>query len=174
MALKSRIPIPKLYKTKKLEINGQEIEIRGYRFIDEEFVVPLRQAAYDLSTISKKMEDATGKTIHEIVDSEDESDNKYTLKQVEQVGEVGKEIEALRGQTEELQYKLAQRGLKRFYYDGTTEELDDLPDIDIDIEDAALIANTMISLTSSRQVKGKKGKKQKGPASKENSKPSEK
>ncbi len=166
----TEIKIPKLYKTQIVNIEGTDVEIRGYRFIDNEIIVLIRQLTHDLAKLKRKTD--------KLVTDETKKDAEYTDEEYDKIQESWKELERLRTDLEGLQYKLAQRGLKRAFYTDpkknyTSEELDELPDIEIDIEDAQEIAGIMMDIKAPKTGnKGDTKKQEKSQPSKKSSKTS--
>jgi hypothetical protein len=169
MAKKAPIKIPKLYPTQKIEIEGNTIEIRGYKPIDKPYVISIQHIQKQIRPIMKKVGELQSE-IEEI--SRDEKGNQLSDKELKDLGvfdriyEISDEIQDSTLEVEEITsklvdgdsdtdkmdgpaYHLAQRGVKRFYYPNLSSgELDEMDDIDIGRYYASLIANTMISLAN--------------------------
>jgi hypothetical protein len=133
--------IPRLFKTETIEIEGNKIELRGTRPIDSEYTVPLEKARNKLISMSIK--------INQIVQDKNE-DKDYSDDDIKKLNDLNNQVVELRPELNELQHKIAQRGLKRFYFPEVkdTEEIDKIEDIPVDSDTAILIANTMMELDS--------------------------
>lgn len=170
--MKAPIKIPKLYPTETIEIEGNKIELRGYKAADRPYVILVETIRKDLTPLLKELGD-----IERELESlrADDTGKKYSDEELEEMGALDKVFE-LTNTIVDLQLKmdeigskliygepnpededemngpgyiLAQRGLKRFYYPNTpTSELDEIEDIEIARQHIMLIANTMISLSN--------------------------
>jgi hypothetical protein len=135
------VDVSKFYKTEKIEINGEELEIRAYRVGDGPLVADLLANQFEMEELAEK----------------DDSREKTT------------KISRLRVEQEELSGILGQRGLKRSLNPEMrklhVEDLDMEEDIEIDPEHLVLIAWTMIWLgippVTKADDKKKKGMKKK-------------
>lgn len=168
---KSPIKIPKLYPTETVEIEGNKIELRGYKAADRPYVILIETIQKEMPRILTEM----GKLQSEYESIALKNDGKkFTDEELEKDGtlepvlelasklsdlklkmdEVGDRLiygenESDEDEMEGPGYLLAQRGLKRFFYPGqTTSEIDKLPDIEIARQHVMLVANTMISLSN--------------------------
>jgi len=166
---KPGMKIPKLYPTETIEIEGNKIELRGYKAADRPYVIFIEKIQMDMNPLLKEVgkfqseilsliEDDEG---HQFTDEELEANG--TLEKVLQIteevnkvklkiDEVGDRLIFGDSETDEMEgpgYLLAQRGLKRFFYPGqTSSELDTIEDIEIARQHVMLVANTMISLSN--------------------------
>ena len=175
------------FKTKKLRIGDQEIEIEGYHVIDSEYVIPLiekRNEAYEIGTeyqqFIEKIEKKKGKNI--------------TPEDARQIKKMKDRIDKLLVEVSQISYPLAQRGIKRALYKNTkeykeaekenktTEYIDKLPDIELPPYAVTEIVNTMLELGNpdligvpsedernlqQKKRRGKQAKKRSGSSSKD-------
>lgn len=159
------VKIPQLFKTEIITINGTDITLKGYRVIDNELVVPILKKRNEVTKYAISLNRLTQLNEAEL----DESELKEAIQIKDKLDEITAEVR-------ELSNDLAQRGLKRFFYQDEeeykeaekdnklTSYLDSLPDIEIDPDNATTICNVMISLGSPTEElkdagKGKPGKK---------------
>lgn len=159
------VKIPRLFKTKTIKINDEEIELKGYRVIDNELVVPILHKRNEVTKYAIALNGLTKK-----------SDEELSEEDLEKAIEMKDQLDSITAEVRVLSNDLAQRGLKRFYYkdepeykeaekdNNLTEYIDSLPDIEIDPDSATLIVNEMIALGSPTEAikeagKGKPNKK---------------
>jgi hypothetical protein len=137
------VDVSKFYKTEKIDINGEELEIRAYRVGDGPLVADILEAQFKLEDIESKLErDKEGK----LIDTPEGLAERFRL----------------RTRQEDMAGILGQRGLKRSINPDFrllhSEDLDLEEDIEIDPEYLLLIAWTMIKLGMPTGVGKKKGK----------------
>lgn len=158
--------IPRLYKTQTTTIEGNEIELKGYRLVDNEYIVPLQEARNQLSKKSIELNKIAGNY---------QEDEPVKSEDLEKMTQIADEIDQLKPEVEELNHRIAQRGLKRFYYPEVkeTDEIDALEDIEIDPENEILITNIMLNIGTPTTPGKESGKgKQRKKAEKKSSKAS--
>ncbi len=165
------VKIPRLFRSKTINVEGEDIELRAYKVIDNEYVIPLQKKRNEIITLSLRLfklshkEDGTierevdGETI-EVPKTVDKTAFDYTEEDFNEVTRINNELDDLKEKVDQYSAKIAQRGLKRFYYkdepeykearrdNQLTEYIDSLPDIPVDFDNQRLIANTMIELGS--------------------------
>jgi hypothetical protein len=131
--------IPRLFKTETIEIEGNEIELRGTRAIDSEYTVALEKKSNEINGMITKVNR---------FNKNKKEDADYTDKEIEGIISLLDRISELKPEIIEIQNKIAQRGLKRFYFPEIkdTGKIDEVPDIEIDTDTAVLIVNTMIGI----------------------------
>ncbi len=137
------VKIPKLYRTKIVEIDvGEdepvEIEVRGYRPVDIEIAAKLQSLRNQLPALFNKLKvfrELQAKLIKEAQKqstdkpiSEDEleekfidsvlqiDDNDFTEEELQELENSKAEVDRIQREIEEYGSILGQRGLKRFYY----------------------------------------------------------
>ena len=166
---KSPIKIPKLYPTETVEIEGNKIELKGYKAADRPYVILIEKIQGDIHSILRKITELQSEITPLMHDEEGNLRSDEDLKKdgtLDRVYEITDKANALQPEVNEVtdrlifgdsesdemegpSYLLAQRGLKRFFYPGqTTSEIDELPDIEIARQHVMLVANTMISLSN--------------------------
>lgn len=139
------LTIPELYPTETIEIAGHEIKLKGYKVEDKEFEIQIRH----LRNEAIQIQIATNKIIR---DKEDKikPDQDLTEEELEKLGQLHNKLDDIADQMDEVCMLLAQRGLKRFYYDEdkTAEELDEIKNISLPPGYAKMIADKMIILSN--------------------------
>lgn len=137
------VKIPKLYRTKTIEIDvGEEepieIEVRGYRPVDIEIAAKLQSLRNELPALFNKLKvfrELQNKLIKEAQKqpadkplSEEElgdkfidgvlqiQDNEFTEEELQELENSKSEVDRINREIEEYASILGQRGLKRFYY----------------------------------------------------------
>ena len=174
--MNTEIEIPKLYRTETLEINGNKVEIKGYRGNDyiqarvlERQMIKINKLQMKLTKLSSdrlKENEAQGneeKEVKETKDEEEEEEIKINWKDndIENLATLNEQMLDIRNDIEDIIYKLAQRGLKRFYYPGlSTKEIDNLEDIEVDEVTITEVHKAMARLSN---IPGKKAKKEEKP-----------
>lgn len=143
------VNIPQLFRTKKIKILEEEIELKGYRVIDNELVVALQHKRNETNLLAVSLNQLANKKESEI-----------TEKDLKEIKNLSDDIDNVMKDIKEISYDLAQRGLKRFYYkdepgfkeaekdNKLTEYLDSLENIEIDYDTANMVCNTMVELGS--------------------------
>lgn len=157
--MNTEIEIPKLYRTETLDINGNKVEIKGYRGNDYAHVRTLEKIGTRVSELSIKLNRlTTNKT-------EDTTDSDWSKDELKELNKLQNEMIDIKADMQKIVYILAQRGIKRFYYPGlNTGEIDKKPDIEVDEVDITRIHQVMAKISSDNpdfkgDVKGKAGKK---------------
>jgi hypothetical protein len=170
--VKAPIKIPKLYPTETISIEGNNIELRGYKAAERPYVILIETIQKEMPPLLTHI-GGIEKEIQSL--TQDEEGNRYSDEELESMGALDKVLnltnkitdiklridevsdKLIYGETnpenpDEMSgpgYLLAQRGLKRFYYPNmSTTELDEIEDIEIARQHVMLIANTMISLSN--------------------------
>lgn len=142
----NKIP-DQLYRTKELTLgNGEKVQIKGHRGGDYPLLKKLSKVERDAMKLSIKLSQLTttqndeGLTINKL-------DSDLTDKEIDQLLDLRAKIEDLQDETRPLINKLAQRGVKRFYYPGKkTEEIDKIEDIELNMGEALSIHQAMNEL----------------------------
>lgn len=153
---KSPIKIPKLYRTETIEIEGNKIEISGYKPADKEYEIAIRHIRKEVADLQKETNEITLKEDGSLKDDSEVSEEE--LNRVQEIYQKIIEIQDAmiygdpdrenKDRMEGPIGKLAQRGLKRFYYPNkTSSELDEINDIDIGEEYITMISSIMIALS---------------------------
>lgn len=139
------------FKTKKLQIGDQEVEIEGYHVIDSEYVIPLvekRNEAYEIGAEYQQFIEKIGK----------KKDKEITPEDAKKIKKIKDKIDKLLVEVSQISYPLAQRGIKRALYKNTkeykeaekenkaTEYIDKLPNIELPPYAVTEIVNTMLEL----------------------------
>jgi hypothetical protein len=155
------VDVSKFYKTEKIEINGEELEIRAYRVGDGPLVADILEAQFKLEELEGKLEkDERGV----FIDTPEGLAERFRLRTKE----------------EDLAGVLGQRGLKRALDPENrtlqVDELDLVEDIEMDPQHLLTIAWTMIRVgmpTSTPGAGKKKPRKRKSGIKKNSSTASE-
>ena len=164
----TEIKIPKLFKTETININGHDVEIKGLRGNDYALTLLLDKIQNRIAVLSIKLNKLTkGK----------ENDFDYSDEEFAEFLELKEKIEDIKEkEVRPLIEKLGQRGIKRaFYPDLNTDEIDKIPDNELDPITVRTVFNLMnqISYSSSKpSEEGDDTKKESSP-SKKKSKTSE-
>lgn len=191
--------IPKFYRYKDYHIidiegNSQKIEIRGYRPIDLPYVLKIQQLQDELpqllskATIFKGLIDSLMKNVGENQEVTEENieeklveklskmdDSSYSEEDLKQLKLASDEVRKVENELMKYSALLAQRGLKRFYYQDEqdykdaaeknklADYLDKLPDVEVDMDHLKNIAILMMRLGAPTRPLGMndKGKPQK-------------
>lgn len=134
--VKSPIKIPKLYPTETVEIEGNKIELRGYKAGDRPYVILIEQIQLDMNPILKEIGEFQVEIMALI---QDDTGKQFTDEELKEAGtldrvlEITDQVNALKLKVDEVSdrlifgdsesdemegpgYLLAQRGLKRFFY----------------------------------------------------------
>ncbi|MCQ8904376.1 MAG: hypothetical protein NQU45_01470 [Methanothermobacter sp.] len=137
------------FKKKKLDLNGTEVEIEGYRVIDSEYVIPLIEKRNEALEIG-----ATYQRFIEKIEKKKE----ISKEDAKKIKELKDKIDKLTVEVSKVSYPLAQRGIKRALYKNTqeyreaeshgnlTEYLDSLPDVELAPYMVTEIVNIMLEL----------------------------
>lgn len=137
------------FKKKKLDLNGTQVEIEGYRVIDSEYVIPLIEKRNEALEIG-----ATYQRFIEKIEKKKE----ISKEDAKKIKELKDKIDKLTVEVSKISYPLAQRGIKRALYKNTqeyreaesqgslTEYLDSLPDVELAPYMVTEIVNTMLEL----------------------------
>jgi len=150
--VRARIKIPQLCPTEKIKIEGNKIELRGYKAADKEFEIAVKHLRNEAMIVQGKLNRIIRTEEGEIKPDKDFTEEEFQdlIKLYDEIDEIANQM--LYDENGEMKGPLAllaQRGLKRFYYPGkTSSELDEIEDIEITEGDAKLIGNTMISLAN--------------------------
>lgn len=168
---KPQIKIPKLYPTETIEIEGNKIELRGYKPSDRPLAILIETIQQDMNPIIREVGKLQTELTSLTIDEDGKELNDEELREsgkLDRVYELTDEANTLTLKINEISdrliygdlenpsdemegpgYLLAQRGLKRFYFPGViSSELDEIEDIEIARQHVMLIANTMISLSN--------------------------
>jgi hypothetical protein len=171
--IKPRIKIPKLVPKEIIEIEGNKIELNGYKPYDYPLVLSieaihkenLRPLLKKVGEMEREIQDiAVDKEGNTIPDEELKKNGKYDriidisdeilismdkLKEIEDVLIYGNDEDVSMDEMKGPASILTQRGLKRFYYsqDMEPQELDAIPDIEIGRKYIIPITNTIIELS---------------------------
>lgn len=137
--------IPELYPTETIKIADHEIKLKGYKVEDKEFEIQIRH----LRNQAIQIQIATNKIIRDD-ENQIRPDKDLTDKDLEKLAELHNKIDDIADHMDEACMLLAQRGLKRYYYDEelTATELDKLEDIKLPPGYAKMIADKMIILSN--------------------------
>ncbi len=187
------VDIPKLFRTKTIELNENKIELRGFRgsdYVHVDMMDDIRNKHLRLEGMINRLitaRDENGKVIYdEFTDSESikqqvpkiMADADLTDSEIEELHKLTDQTLKLTKDFRDIRSKVAQRGIKRFYYpELNTDELDNVEDIELDEIDESTIYNAMNSVSRKRRqtpsAEDGKGKQEKGKPSKKESKTSE-
>jgi hypothetical protein len=121
-----------LYRTKDVNLGGNTVvQIKGHRGSDFAILKALNKVESKTMKLTIKLNQVTtekdkdGNLVNKL-------DSELDDKEIEELLNLREQIEDLQGEARPLIHKLAQRGLKRYFYpDLTTKELDEKPDIEI-------------------------------------------
>jgi hypothetical protein len=130
----TEVKIPTLFATKTVDINGTEIELKGFRGNDYAILRSLQKCYNQTMGIQVKVDKIfNGRKVAELND-----------KEVKEIIQLRNEIEDLNKYTVPFVNRLGQRGLKRSYYPKLEgDELDKIPDIEIEDSFLKLVYKTM-------------------------------
>ena len=186
------VTIPKLFREQTIELNGNEIKLRGFRgsdYVHVDMMDEIRNKHIRIEGMINRLVTATdenGQVIYdEFIDSTGikqrvpkiMADTDLTDSEIEELHKLTDETLKLTKDFRDIRSKVAQRGIKRFYYQElNTDELDKVEDIELDEIDESTIYNTMNSVSRKRRqpsAEDGKGKQGKGKPSKKESKTSE-
>lgn len=145
------------FKTETLNLNGVDVEIEGYRVVDNEYVLPLIEKRNEIYKLGLDYNQLYQNLLEKGPDGITEED-------AGQVKELKDKVDKLLVELSELSYPLAQRGLKRALYkdeeeyvkaeqeDRLTEYIDSLPDVEIPPHLVNKVVNTMLKLSNPELV----------------------
>ena len=186
------IEIPRLFRTSKIDLNGNEIELKGFRgsdYVHVDIMDEIRNKHIRVEGMINRLVTATdenGQVIYdEFIDSTGikqrvpkiMADADLTDSEIEELHKLTGETLKLTKDFRDIRLKVAQRGIKRFFYpELNTDELDNVEDIELDEIDESTIYNAMNSVSRKRRqpsAEDGKGKQGKGKPSKKESKTSE-
>jgi hypothetical protein len=185
------VKIPQFYKYKDYtltDIEGNEhiIKVGEYKAVDMPYVLKLQQLQLELPSLALKAErfkEILKPILEDIEGKDDITEEEFQGKLAEEVSKLKeddfseediqemqnatKDIQKLDAEFKECSAKLAQRGLKRFYYkeeaeykeadrnNNLTEYIDSLPDIEMSVEDLNNIAVIMLQLGAPKKQFGR-------------------
>ncbi|BDZ68601.1 hypothetical protein [Methanobacterium ferruginis] len=177
---KTPIKIPNLYPEEEIIIVGNSVKIKGYKPADKPYEIQIRHLRTQALEVQKKVNEIIRKEDNTIKpDAELTDDEMKRLKKLhEEILNIGDFIiygdpeRENQDQMEGPAWKLAQRGIKRYYYpDKTSSELDEIEDIELAEGHVKQIANIMIRLSSppsglERSIQARKKEQEKNGAGK--------
>jgi hypothetical protein len=166
------IKIPKLYPTETIEIEGNKIELQGYKAYDHPLVLTIEAIQRgEIRPILKKVTEMQRELTEMGTDEEGNTISNKELKEngnYQKAMDISDEIIILMDKVREIEDRLiqgdieegscdemkgpaailTQRGLKRFYYPNTPYlELDEIDDIEIGRKYIIPITNTIIAIS---------------------------
>jgi hypothetical protein len=150
----TKTKIPQLYKTETVDLNGNELEIKGFRGNDYAIVRTLNKIANETMAIQLKFAKITK-------DKEDVKMADLPEKDVQEIIKIRNEIEDKTEITQPLIEKLGQRGIKRAENPTikSTEKIDEIPDRELDYPILRYIYEIMAQLSTPPKTIGDDGKK---------------
>lgn len=146
-----------LFPREKIDINGVEIELEGYRVADSDYVLELMNARNELITLSNKYSKI--KDAYEKVEKGEITELDLDDRVLEDLKRLKNAVDELQIKIDKVSYPLAQRGLKRALYkdepeykeaereNRLTEFIDSLPDIEIPPAHISRVVNVMLKLS---------------------------
>ena len=191
------VDIPRLFREQTIDLNGHEVKLRGFRgsdYIHVDMMDEIRTKTMRLEGIKNRLttaKDADGNILYDNITVEDENGDKIpqripmlrldadlTEEELDQLHGLTNETLQLTKDFREIRSKVAQRGIKRFFYpERNTDEIDQVADIELDEIDESDIYRAMNAVSRKRRevpAEDGKGKQEKGKHSKKESKTSEK
>lgn len=160
--------IPRLFKTKTITIETDEgpmdFKIKGYRGTDYDFVTNLDKVANKINTLITKLNRIGTETKEK--DDEGNPIKEFTDEEIDELKELSHKVSDYKKEAREYNHILAQRGIKRTLFPETTstEEIDEIEDVELDDPDVLQIVNAMAELSQPRRAvdkgKRKSGKKE--------------
>ena len=142
--------IPKLFKTEIVDINGTEIELKGYRGNDYTILRLLNKLANETVGINVRFK--------RII--KNKNDDELTDEELSEAIKVRSEIEDIEEQMQPLISKLGQRGIKRAFNPTlNTEKIDKIPDVEIEYAFLKKIYKLMGDLSAPSSTDEGTGKK---------------
>jgi hypothetical protein len=153
--------IPQLYKTRTIELNGNKLEIKGFRGKDYAIVRSINKLANETLIIQTKANRIIRIKEEEKIKTDDEIKiNELSDKQLQSLIQLKNGIEDINGKTQPLIEKLGQRGIKRaFNPELSTEKLDKIPDIELEYAFLKEVYEIMAEISSLPKSIGDDGKK---------------
>ncbi len=132
----SEVKIPKLFRTETINLNGNEIEVKGFRGNDYALTRSLDKIGNRVVTLRIK--------VNRLLKGK-EKDEDYSDKDIKEIEKLKDKIEDIKeGEVRPIINKLGQRGIKRAYYpDLNTDELDKISDVELDNNMLELVYNKM-------------------------------
>lgn len=179
------VNIPTLFREQTIDLNGHSIKLRGFRgsdYVHVDMMDEIRTKTMRLEGIKNRLttaKDADGNIIYDtIIITDDQGqeipqripklrlDAELTDEELDQLQGLTNETLQLTKDFREIRSKIAQRGLKRFFYpDLNTDEIDQVEDIELDEIDESEIYRVMNTVSRKRRqdsVEDGKGKQEKG------------
>jgi len=183
------VDIPRLFRTSKIDLNGNEIELRGFRgsdYVHVDMMDEIRTKTMRLEGVKNRLttaKDADGNIIYDNIIVESQNGEKIPQKipilrldadltdeELDQLYRLTSETLQLTKDFREIRSKVAQRGLKRFFYpEKNTDEIDQIEDIELDEIDESDIYRAMNAVSRKRRqapAEDGRGKQEKGKPSK--------
>ncbi|HEY0196893.1 MAG TPA: hypothetical protein VGC02_04900 [Methanobacterium sp.] len=135
--------IPQLYRTKEIQLGKETVSIKGHRGGDYPLLKQLSKIEGEALKLTVQLNRVTS-----VKDDDGNLVNKSDLdlndEELDKLIEIKEEIDDLQNETKPIIRKLAQRGVKRFYYpDKKTEEIDKIDDIELNDGDVLVIHQAM-------------------------------
>jgi hypothetical protein len=148
------VNIPMLYRTEKIDLNGHELVLGGFRASDFPHVKIIDHNQNQRMRIQGLLN---------VLTNGKEKDTDYSKEEILEIMDMRDEALELNNGIKDLRSIIAQRGLKRFYYknepefkqaekEGTlTDYIDSLEDVPLDLVDELTVYNAMSRISKTRR-----------------------
>jgi uncharacterized protein YpuA (DUF1002 family) len=152
--------MPYVLKLQQLQLELPSLALKAERF--KEILKPILEDIEGKDDITE--EEFQGKLAEEVSKLKEDD---FSEEDIQEMQNATKDIQKLDAEFKECSAKLAQRGLKRFYYkeeaeykeadrnNNLTEYIDSLPDIEMSVEDLNNIAVIMLQLGAPKKQFGR-------------------